>query len=264
MSVVRRRAATYLQPVTHARPRILVTTRRPKAGADTATIDRVARSIRYYVDAVRDAGGEPVVVRAGDPMPSDYDGLLFSGGADVHPRYYGETIDESVRETLTIDDARDAMEMSLARAALADDLPMLCICRGVQLINVAAGGTLWQDLSLATVDPQEHFQEGRLETWQAAHDVAVDAGTRLADVIGDGPIGVNTYHHQAVKDPAPGFRVVARAADGTVEAIESERHHCVIGVQWHPERMVSHHPLQRRLFSRLVDAARAWSRSRIA
>ncbi|MGQ0551070.1 MAG: gamma-glutamyl-gamma-aminobutyrate hydrolase family protein [Armatimonadota bacterium] len=250
--------------MTRSRPRILVTARRPQLGADTNTIDRVARSIQYYTDAVRDAGGEPIVVRAGDSMPADYDGLLLSGGADVHPRYYGETIDESVRETLTIDDARDAMEMTLARAALDADLPTLCICRGIQLINVAAGGTLWQDLSLATVDPKEHFQEGRLETWEVAHNVAVDAGTRLADVIGDGPIGVNTYHHQAVKDPAPGFRVAARAGDGTVEAIESDRHHCVIGIQWHPERMVSHHPLQRRLFSRLVEAARARSRSQTA
>lgn len=248
----------------HSRPRILVTARRPQLGADKTTIDRVARSIQYYVDAVRDAGGEPIVVRSGDPMPADYDGLLLSGGADVHPRYYGEVINESVRETLSIDDARDAMEMTLAQSALEADLPMLCICRGIQLINVAAGGTLWQDLSLATVDPEGHFQEGRLETWEAGHDVAVDAGTRLADVIGDGSIGVNSYHHQAVRDPAPGFRVVARAEDGTVEALESERHSCVIGVQWHPERMVSHHPLQRRLFSRLVEAARQRSKSQTA
>ncbi|MGH2405474.1 MAG: gamma-glutamyl-gamma-aminobutyrate hydrolase family protein [bacterium] len=250
--------------MTRSRPRILVTARWPRVGADTTTIDRLARSIQYYVDAVRDAGGEPIVVRAGDPTPAEYDGVLLSGGADVHPRYYGEAIDESVRETLSIDDARDAMEMTLARAALEADLPMLCICRGVQLINVAAGGTLWQDLSLATVDPEDHFQEGRLETWEIGHDVAVDAGTRLADVTGEGPIGVNTYHHQAVKDPAPGFRVTARASDGTVEAIESDHHYCVIGVQWHPERMVSHHPLQRRLFRRLVDAARARPRSQTA
>ncbi|HET8679895.1 MAG TPA: gamma-glutamyl-gamma-aminobutyrate hydrolase family protein [bacterium] len=250
--------------MTHSRPRILVTARRPQLGADKTTIDRVARSIRYYVDAVRDAGGEPIVVRAGDPMPADYDGLLLSGGADVHPRYYGEVINESVRDTLSIDDARDAMEMTLAQSALEADLPMLCICRGIQLINVAAGGTLWQDLSLATVDPVGHFQEGRLETWEAGHDVAVDAGTRLAEIMGDGSVGVNSYHHQAVREPAPGFCVVARAEDGTVEGIESERHSCIIGVQWHPERMVSHHPLQRRLFSRLVEAARRRSKSQTA
>jgi len=237
-------------------PLILVTARRPQPGADGATIDRLARSIEYYVDAVRLAGGEPIVVRPGDPLPDDYEGVLLSGGADVHPRYYGETIDQSVQETLSIDDARDTMELPIARAALEADLPILCICRGVQLINVAAGGTLWQDLSLATVDPVAHMQEGRLETWQVAHDVAVDRGTRLAEVMGPGAVGVNTYHHQAVKEAAPGFRIAARAADGTVEAIESERHRCIIGVQWHPERMVSHHPRHLRLFARLVDAAR--------
>lgn len=242
------------------RPRILVTGRRASASADKATIDKYARSAQFYADAVSMSGGEPVVVRPGDPAPERYDGLLLSGGVDVHPRYYGQTIDESVRGTLTIDDARDAMELELAGRALDADLPTFCICRGVQLINVAAGGTLWQDLSLATVDPQTHFQEGRLETWEIAHDVTVEGGTRLAEIIGEGALGVNTYHHQAVASPAPGFRVVARAADGTVEALESERHRCVIGVQWHPERMVSHHPRHRRLFARLVAAARGESR----
>ncbi len=243
------------------RPQILVTARRSAAAADAVTIDRFARSAQYYADAVRRGGGEPIVVRAGDSIPRQYDGLLLSGGVDVHPRYYGEAINESVRETLTIDDARDAMELELARAALDADLPILCICRGAQLINIAAGGTLWQDLSLATIDPRSHYQEGRLESWEIGHDVAIDGDTRLAGVIGAGPIGVNTYHHQAVKDPAPGFRIVARAADGTIEAIESERHRCVIGVQWHPERMVSHHPRHRRLFARFVAASRARSRT---
>lgn len=242
------------------RPRILVTGRRASASADKGTIDKYARSAQFYADAVSMSGGEPLVVRPGDPVPEHYDGLLLSGGADVHPRYYGQTIDESVRGTLTIDDARDAMELEVAGRALDADLPTLCICRGVQLINVAAGGTLWQDLSLATVDPRTHFQEGRLESWEIAHDVTVDGGTRLAEIIGEGALGVNTYHHQAVASPAPGFRVVARAADGTVEALESERHRCVIGVQWHPERMVSHHPRHRRLFARLVAAAREESR----
>lgn len=241
-------------------PRILVTVRRLPEDADAATIEKYTRSRRAYAGAVRAAGGQPILLAAGDPVPEAFDGLLFSGGADVHPGYYGQTIDESVRETLTIDDARDAMEIPLATRALEADVPIFSICRGVQLINVAAGGALWQDLSLATVDPQTHFQEGRLETWEIAHDVTVEGGTRLAEIIGEGALGVNTYHHQAVASPAPGFRVVARAADGTVEALESERHRCVIGVQWHPERMVSHHPRHRRLFARLVAAARGESR----
>ncbi len=237
-------------------PRILVTARRAPADASRATIERYARSTAYYVDAVRAAAGAPLVVRAGDPIPNEYDGVLFSGGADVHPRYYGQPIDESVRSTLTIDDARDTLELDLARRALDADLPIFCICRGVQLINVVAGGILWQDLSLAGIDPVEHFQDGRRETWEVGHEVTVEPASILAGIIGEGAVGVNTYHHQAVAEPAPGFRVVARAADGTIEAIEGTDHRFVVGVQWHPERMVSHHVFHRRLFARLVEVAR--------
>ena len=243
-------------PPNNGRPRILVTARRVSAHATAAILEQYARSASYYIEAVRQAGGEPLVVRAGDPIPEGYDGVLFSGGADVHPRYYGQAIEESVRGTLTIDDARDALELDLARDALDADVPIFCICRGIQLINVAAGGTLWQDLSLAGIDPTAHFQDGRREAWEADHEVTVDPGAALAGIVGADAVGVNTYHHQAVADPAPGFRVVARAADGTIEAIESAGHRFALGVQWHPERMVSHHALQRRLFARLVEVAR--------
>jgi putative glutamine amidotransferase len=202
------------------------------------------------------AGGEPILLRAGDPVPGDFDALLLSGGADVHPRFYGQTIDAGVRDTLTIDDPRDTLELPLAREALRDDLPILCICRGAQVINVAAGGTLWQDLSLAGVSPPAHNQDGRLEYWEYGHEVRVDAGTRLAVLVGTGAVGVNTYHHQAVADPAPGFLVTAYAADGTVEGIESREHRFVVGVQWHPERLVGHHTVHRGLFEGLVAAAR--------
>jgi putative glutamine amidotransferase len=238
------------------RPRILVTIRRPSRGAGAATVERAAASARSYADAVRLAGGEPMLVAAGDPVPDGYDGLLLSGGADVHPRHYGQRIDDRVRETLMIDEDRDALELPLARRALEQDLPTLCICRGVQVLNVAAGGTLWQDLSLAGVDPAAHNQDGRLEAWEYAHTVAVVPATALAAIVGGGQVGVNTYHHQAVRDPAPGFRVTARTADGVVEALESPGHRFVVGVQWHPERLVSHHALHRRLFLRFVDAAR--------
>ncbi len=217
---------------------------------------RLARSIKYYADAVYAAGGDPVVIAAGDPLPEQYDGLLLAGGADVHPRYYGQAISTQVRDTLTIDDDRDALELPLARAALEHDLPMLCVCRGIQLLNVAAGGTLWQDLSLAKVDPAVHNQDGWMETWEIAHEAAVDSRSRLADVVGAGPIGVNTFHHQAVDDPAPRFTVTARAPDGTIEGLESPDHRFVVGVQWHPERMVAHHPRQRALFERFVASAR--------
>jgi putative glutamine amidotransferase len=235
------------------RPRIVITVRRVLDGEAPA---KVARSIRFYADAVYAAGGDPVVVAAGDPVPERFDGLLLAGGADVHPRHYGQAIDPRVADTLTIDEARDALELPLARQTLEADVPMLCICRGVQLVNVAAGGTLWQDLSLARIDPAAHDQDGRLQTWEVAHPALVDAGSRLADVVGDGTIGVNTFHHQAVAEPAPGFVVTARAPDGTIEGLESRHHTFVVGVQWHPERMVERHARHRALFERFVAAAR--------
>lgn len=237
-------------------PRILITTRTPKPDADAAAVARIQESAEFYANAVRMADGEPIMIKAGDAVPSAFDGLLLSGGADIHPRFYGQSIDAVVRETLTIDDPRDALELPLARRALRDDLPILCICRGAQVINVAAGGTLWQDLSLAGVSPPRHNQDGRLEYWEYGHEVRVDAGSRLAALVGGGSVGVNTYHHQAVADPASGFAVTARAADGTIEGIESREHRFVVGVQWHPERLVGHHAVHRGLFQGLVDAVR--------
>jgi putative glutamine amidotransferase len=242
-------------PRSPERPRILVTVRRPAPDADAAAVERIAVSTRCYADAVRAAGGEPLLVGAGDPIPERYDGLLLSGGADVHPRYYRQPIDESVRSTLTIDDARDALEIPLARRALEADRPALCICRGIQLINVAAGGSLWQDLSLTGVDPRVHSQDGRLESWEYGQQIVVEAGSRLAGMVGQGFVGVNTYHHQAVADPAAGFRVTALSTDGVIEGLESTQHRFVVGVQWHPERLVARHLLHRALFARLVEAA---------
>ncbi|MDR7419807.1 MAG: gamma-glutamyl-gamma-aminobutyrate hydrolase family protein [Armatimonadota bacterium] len=235
---------------------MLVTIRRAPPDADAAEVERLDASARYYADAVRAAGGEPLLVGAGDAVPDAYDGLLLSGGADVHPRYYGQTVNESVRNTLTIDDARDALEIPLARQALEADLPMFCICRGIQMLNVAAGGTLWQDISLAGVDRRAHNQDGRLESWECGQQVVVEAGTRLADMVGQGFVGVNTYHHQAVADPAPGFRVTALSTDGLIEGLESTQHRFVVGVQWHPERLVTRHARHRALFAQFVEAMR--------
>jgi putative glutamine amidotransferase len=147
------------------------------------------------------------------------------------------------------------MEIPLARHALDRDLPILCICRGIQLINVAAGGTLWQDLSLLGIDPRTHTQDGRLESWEYGQQVVVEAGTRLAEMVGQGFVGVNTYHHQVVADPAAGFRVTALSTDGVIEGLESTQHRFVVGVQWHPERLVARHVLHRGLFARFVEAA---------
>ncbi|MDR7483077.1 MAG: gamma-glutamyl-gamma-aminobutyrate hydrolase family protein [Armatimonadota bacterium] len=214
------------------------------------------RAAACYADAVREAGGDPILVAPGDPLPTAVDGVLLSGGVDVHPRHYGQAVDPGAASTLAVDEPRDLMELDLVRHVLDRDTPLLGICRGAQVLNVAAGGTLWQDLSLAGVDPRRHDQDGWRPDWDAAHGVTVERSSRLGDAVGVGALGVNSFHHQAVAAPAPGFCIVARADDGTVEGVESTRHRFVVGVQWHPERMAARHAVQRRLFAALVAATR--------
>lgn len=222
-------------------PRILITTKQGSVP-------------HRYVDAVRLAGGEPVVVGPDDPVPGAFDGLLLSGGVDLHPRTYGQEMVAGVQGTLKIDEARDLMELNLARAAFRADMPVLCICRGAQVINVAAGGTLWQDLSLAGISPSAHYQDGG-DYWETSHEVVVEPDSRLGAILGAGPVRVNSYHHQAVAEAAPGFAITSRAPDGTIESLESRDHRWVMAVQWHPERLVRHHPVQLKLFTRLVEEA---------
>jgi putative glutamine amidotransferase len=189
-----------------------------------------------YVESVKLAGGDPVVLDAGgDPAGAldRLDALLLTGGLDVDPALYGET----AHATTEVDAARDRFEIPLSREAVARDLPVFAICRGVQVLNVAAGGTLIQDIpSTVTTDlthsidiPKDH----------AAHNVRVTPGTRLAASLGTAiPLetcAVNSRHHQAVDRVAPSFVVSAVSSDGVVEAIERPASAFCVGVQWHPE-----------------------------
>ncbi len=169
------------------------------------------------------------------------DGILLTGGPDVRPALYGVAVPHP---TVEIEDERDAFELPLVRAAIERGLPLLAICRGVQVLNVAAGGTLVQDLPSARPGGLNHS----VVTPKTAisHDVAVVPGSRLAEVVAphlksDGRLDVNSRHHQAVDVVAPGFVVSATASDGTIEAIEAAqsidaaRVGFCVGVQWHPE-----------------------------
>jgi len=198
-----------------------------------------------YTAALENAGAEvrelsPATGPAREALDG-LDGILLTGGPDVRPSLYGAT---ETHPTVEIDDERDGFELPLAKAALARGLPLLAICRGVQVLNVAAGGTLIQDLPSERPGSLNHS----VTTPKTAitHDVAVVAGSRLAEVVaaqlkGDGRLDVNSRHHQAIDVVAPGFVVSASAADGTIEAIEAieaiESPHAgfCVGVQWHPE-----------------------------
>ena len=213
-----------------------------------------------YVQAVELGGGAPVIIpphleeaelRA---IFEHLDGLLLSGGGDVLPALFDEK-DSGL--LWSVDERRDHTELALARWALAEELPLLAICRGVQVLNVASGGTLIQDISTLIPDALTHSTVAGRPKSSVAHMVEVAAGSYLAALVGAGQLGVNSAHHQAVKDVGAGLVITARAPDGVIEGLELPSHPFCIGVQWHPEAMVENHPVMRRLFEGLAKAARA-------
>jgi putative glutamine amidotransferase len=216
-----------------------------------------------YTQAVEAAGGVPLIL----PLTDDrntlsafleiIDGLLLSGGYDVDPSFYNE---EPHVKLGRVDPLRDRSEAFLASRVLAADRPVLGVCRGLQLLNVVAGGTLYQDIDTEREGKAQgilHYQDFTYET--ASHSVRVLPETTLFGIIREERIRVNSYHHQCVKDVARGFRVSALAPDGVIEGIESEKHFFVVGVQWHPEILHANADFNLALFRALVEAAGARS-----
>jgi len=184
-----------------------------------------------YVESVKRAGGEPVVLDpSADPVSAlnNVDALLLSGGLDVDPALYGE----APHATTEVDAARDRFEIPLSREAVARDMPVFAICRGVQVLNVAGGGSLVQDIPSSVTTGLAHSID--VPKNHIAHPVRVTPGTRLAASLG-ASCDVNSRHHQAVARVAPSFVVSAVSEDGVVEAIERPESTFCVGVQWHPE-----------------------------
>jgi putative glutamine amidotransferase len=210
-----------------------------------------------YVESIRRAGGEPRVLSMDAPPSLEgLDGILFTGGGDVDPKHYGESMHEKTHEP---DAARDAYELELARLALARDTPLLAVCRGLQVVNVAAGGTLIQDIASQVNQNLEHQIDS--PSFAIAHEVWVAPGSLLSRVMqeqmADGDVlQVNSRHHQAVDRAAEGFNVSATAPDGVVEAIERPNALFCLGVQWHPENFWRTGEF-RSLFEEFVRAAEA-------
>ncbi|MEQ8197566.1 MAG: gamma-glutamyl-gamma-aminobutyrate hydrolase family protein [Clostridiaceae bacterium] len=204
-----------------------------------------------YVQAVHMAGGAPVIL----PLVSDVntvirqlemlDGIVISGGYDVNPLIYGE---EPTEKQESICPERDNYDLKIIQMALKLNKPILGICRGLQIINVALGGNLYQDLSQNDDCYIKHRQKFKPDV--GGHTVEVVKDTRIHKILGDS-ILVNSIHHQAIKELAPGFMVAAKAKDGTIEAIEKEDGF-VMAVQWHPEMMASKHPKMLEIFKLLV------------
>ena len=207
-----------------------------------------------YVESIKKAGGIPLLI---PHAPEDavqlaprLDGLLISGGPDLEPAYFGETPSPKVG---SICPERDESEMALLKAFVAVGKPILGICRGVQALNVGLGGTLYQDLGSDYEGKViKHNQDA--PRWYFGHKATLVAGSKLAGILGETEIGVNSFHHQAVKDIAPGFVAVAHAPDGVIEAIEKPDHPFCLGVQWHPEGMFALTTYYDKLFAAFVAA----------
>ena len=211
-----------------------------------------------YTGAVAHAGGIPVILPpqadAYDEIFGMIDGLVLTGGADIDPKRYGDATRHPA--TYGVDAARDQFEIDLVHGALERNIPILCICRGIQLLNVALGGTLIQDIADEYPGAIEHRQQAnRLPIDAPSHPVIIEPGSLLAEVYGPGPIPANSFHHQAVRVPGDGLRVVGRTPDGLIEALELTGSTWVLGVQWHPEMMFRSHPEHLRPFQALVHAA---------
>lgn len=215
-----------------------------------------------YVRALTVAGGVPFIIPLltgdTDTLRAIYDrldGIFLCGGIDIDPSQYGEERHPSCDKP---DPDRDWTELTLLRWALEDGLPVFGVCRGIQALNVAAGGRLYQHvpeqydhgIKHNCFPPEPPYTRDYL-----AHDVEVDPATLLGRVLGERTVRVNSMHHQAVKTLAPGFRASVVAPDGLIEGIERSDDRFMVGVQWHPEELVERHAPMRRLFDAFIDRA---------
>jgi len=211
---------------------------------------------QYYVRAVEAAGGIPVALptlKNLSLIPGQLDmikGLLLSGGVDVDPGFFAE---EPRPWTGEITPERDWYELELVRQALERKKPVLAICRGIQILNIAAGGSIHQDISRGIRNPLKHSQQA--PRWYPTHRIDLVPGTRPAAIFKAETLRVNSFHHQAIKNLAPGFTVAARSDDGVIEAIERPDGVFTVGVQFHPECMWERDTTFLGLFRALVEAS---------
>lgn len=237
-------------------PRIALTARREGVDQPYPLVESVALQATYS-DAVDRAGGLPVLVSPRRMEPADarrvissIDALVLTGGSDVHSKHYGQPLHETMRN---VDELQDDFELALLQAALDTELPVLCICRGLQVLNVLLGGDLDPHIAGRPGIGGHGIPFGGGGT---RHEVQVEPGSRLADALGTTTPTVECHHHQAVDRLGKGLEVVARATDGTVEAVDlPSRDAWMVAVQWHPEDTAGTDPVNQRLFDEVVSRA---------
>jgi putative glutamine amidotransferase len=209
-----------------------------------------------YSQAIRYGGGAPVLIPVAQNQETiqaildRLDGLLLSGGPDINPKFYNQQPLAGLGE---IDEDLDRMELEVARMAFQRDLPILAICRGIQVLNVATGGTLYQDIQSQIRESINHTQKADKSI--NTHSIRIEGKTLLHHILRRNEIWVNGKHHQAIKDLALGFIISALASDGVIEAIEHPSKKFVLGVQWHPEGTWKEDPYSKKLFHAFIQAA---------
>lgn len=217
-----------------------------------------------YAESIVRAGGLPVLLPSDEAVGQEaeyaaaVDGILFAGGGDLHPRYFGEEPFEGF-ESGSILPQRDSFEIRLYQEAEKRRLPMLGICRGIQVMAAAAGGSIYQDIDTGMKRAQRIRHMQKAPDWCETHTVKLVAGTKLAGIYGTEQIMTNSFHHQAVKRAPEGYRVNAWSLDGVIEGMESVSLAFCIGVQWHPERTADRDTRTAELFRTLVKYSALYS-----
>jgi putative glutamine amidotransferase len=212
--------------------------------------------MQSYVKAIMQAGGVPVLIPSmitedgWDALYFRLDGILFSGGGDIALEYSPGEPHPRIDE---VDLERDSVELKMLQSAASDGKPFLGICRGCQVMNVALGGTLYTHIPDQLPGALDHSYPGNMRT-VLVHDVKIEEGTRIGEILGEPIVKVNSLHHQGLKDIAPSLRVAGHAPDGLVEAIELPDHPFGLAVQWHPEWLTDQGST-RNLFRKFVEAA---------
>jgi putative glutamine amidotransferase len=217
------------------------------------------KPVSAYADAVTGAGGTPHLLPRDIPLSqigsqrNGFAGLILSGGGDIDIRYFNGEPNPAIGEPSP---QRDALELALVKLALETDCPVFGICRGIQVLNVALGGTLYTDIPSQYKTSIVHSTPANLGRQFLAHEVEIDEDSQLAHILGSNRIEVNSFHHQAIKELAKGLKVTARAIDGLIEAVElTGARKPVFGVQWHPENLQAM-PVHKALFLEFIRSCK--------
>lgn len=214
-------------------------------------------TLSSYVRAVEKAGGCPIILhRVGDiqsiePVLKLLDGIIFTGGTDINPFLYNELPKDGLNQ---VDTERDRFELLLAEWILENtNIPVLGICRGMHLLNILKGGSLYQDLIKERVTPVNHLLSGVIPVNELSHSINISIGSKLYQIFSNDVISVNSSHHQGINKLGIGFETVATSEDNIIEAIEMQGERFIIGVQWHPEKISEKYDEQQRLFDTFID-----------